>query len=288
MRIIDCFPYFNEKELLELRIRMLDDHVDQFIITEADRTNTGLLKPFTCKKTLENLGLMSDKITVLELSLPSKDDEPSNEARVHMQRDAQAEYITGDTIAFVSDVDEIINPHCITELVSFASSRPEKILHIPMYHLASKIKFALHYLGEHSYWCPAFVCMPHHIENTSLSNIREHFSNRKNAVAIPFDQVTPTKFGGDMFIAGWHFTWMGGNENMMLKYKSFQHYDDGMIKGTPFTTPQQMIDYMRNYDPFHRGHDIMCRPGMTMEEFDQDLLPDELFKHPHIVEFLSR
>jgi len=29
--LLDCFPYFNEKELLELRIRTLEDHVDGFL-----------------------------------------------------------------------------------------------------------------------------------------------------------------------------------------------------------------------------------------------------------------
>jgi hypothetical protein len=36
--LIDYFPYFNERELLELRIRLLQDHVDHFVIAEADRT----------------------------------------------------------------------------------------------------------------------------------------------------------------------------------------------------------------------------------------------------------
>ena len=35
MKIVDCFPYFNEKELLELRINLLYDHVDKFIISET-------------------------------------------------------------------------------------------------------------------------------------------------------------------------------------------------------------------------------------------------------------
>ena len=27
--LIDCFPYFNERELLELRVSLLKDHVDE-------------------------------------------------------------------------------------------------------------------------------------------------------------------------------------------------------------------------------------------------------------------
>ena len=39
--IIDSFLYFNEKELLELRINLLYDYVDKFIIFDANRTHTG-------------------------------------------------------------------------------------------------------------------------------------------------------------------------------------------------------------------------------------------------------
>ena len=75
MRIVNCFPYFNEKELLELRIKLLYDKVDQFIITDADRTHSGQPKPFTCIDTLKELGIPQDKITVVQVNVPSFEDE---------------------------------------------------------------------------------------------------------------------------------------------------------------------------------------------------------------------
>ena len=45
--LFDCFLYFNEKELLELRYEILKDVVDGFIITDANRTFKGDPKPFT-------------------------------------------------------------------------------------------------------------------------------------------------------------------------------------------------------------------------------------------------
>ena len=55
--LIDAFTYFNEKELLELRIRTLEDHVDGFLITDANRTHRGEDKEFTCLDTIRELGL---------------------------------------------------------------------------------------------------------------------------------------------------------------------------------------------------------------------------------------
>ena len=43
--IYDCFCYFNEDELLDLRINYLKDVVDKFVIIEAAKTFSGFSKP---------------------------------------------------------------------------------------------------------------------------------------------------------------------------------------------------------------------------------------------------
>jgi len=45
-KIIDFFPYFDPtgKEILELRINMLKDYVDEFIICESNKTQSGIPK----------------------------------------------------------------------------------------------------------------------------------------------------------------------------------------------------------------------------------------------------
>jgi hypothetical protein len=42
--IVDAFTFFNEKELVELRVKYLNDTVDCFLIVEADVTHTGKKK----------------------------------------------------------------------------------------------------------------------------------------------------------------------------------------------------------------------------------------------------
>ena len=43
--IIDCFPFFNELDLLEIRLNELADVVDMFVLTEATLTHQGNKKP---------------------------------------------------------------------------------------------------------------------------------------------------------------------------------------------------------------------------------------------------
>ena len=46
--IYDCFTFFNELDLLEIRLNVLNQYVDKFVIVEATRTQNNKLK--RCKK----------------------------------------------------------------------------------------------------------------------------------------------------------------------------------------------------------------------------------------------
>ena len=45
MRIFDSFIFFNELELLEMRLNILGDVVDKFVLTESPFTVSGNEKP---------------------------------------------------------------------------------------------------------------------------------------------------------------------------------------------------------------------------------------------------
>ena len=44
-KVFDCFPFYNELDLLEIRLNILNDVVDYFVLTESTRTFTGKPKP---------------------------------------------------------------------------------------------------------------------------------------------------------------------------------------------------------------------------------------------------
>ena len=41
MAIYDCFQYFNEDHMVDLRLNILNEHVDYFIISESTKTHQG-------------------------------------------------------------------------------------------------------------------------------------------------------------------------------------------------------------------------------------------------------
>ena len=46
----DCFSFFNELDLLEIRLNVLKDAVDKFVLVEAGETHSGKPKPLYFKE----------------------------------------------------------------------------------------------------------------------------------------------------------------------------------------------------------------------------------------------
>jgi len=62
MKIIDSFLFFQELDLLEIRLRYLNDYVDFFVIVEACQTFTGKKKEYVFEKNKERFTAYSHKI----------------------------------------------------------------------------------------------------------------------------------------------------------------------------------------------------------------------------------
>ena len=81
MKLIDCFMYFDEDLVLDIRLNTLNDKVDKFIIAEATKTHSGEYKKLNFK--IENFSKFKDKIryvVVDDLSINVKAAKKNNNA----------------------------------------------------------------------------------------------------------------------------------------------------------------------------------------------------------------
>ena len=60
MKVYDCFQFFDEEMLLDLRLNIMDKYVDKFVITEANYTHNG--KPKKLVFDINNFKKFKDKI----------------------------------------------------------------------------------------------------------------------------------------------------------------------------------------------------------------------------------
>ena len=74
-KIIDCFTFFNELDLLKFRLAELYDKVDHFILIESTKTFTGQVKPLYYSLNKDEFEKWNDKIihvvvTDMPINLP--------------------------------------------------------------------------------------------------------------------------------------------------------------------------------------------------------------------------
>lgn len=106
--IVDSFIFSNELGMLELRLEILADTVDRFVLVEADRTFSGNPKPLVFEENKDRFDKFLDRIEHIVV-----DDMPNNPnpwvKEIH-QRNAVRRGFGGlrdNDIVMVSDVDEI-------------------------------------------------------------------------------------------------------------------------------------------------------------------------------------
>ena len=122
MKLIDCFMYFDEDLVLDIRLNTLNDKVDKFVIVEATKNHAGEDKKLNFK--IENFSKFKNKIKYIVVDdLPLNVKSPKkgwheNHARDQFQRNSiERGYkdFSDDDLIMISDIDEIPNPKKIGE-----------------------------------------------------------------------------------------------------------------------------------------------------------------------------
>jgi hypothetical protein len=298
-KVVDCFPFFNEVELLELRIRMLEPYVDLFVISEANRTHSGNHKEFNLKRLINELNLPAEKIKVLEVDLYSeKAQTPSyidichatsakseKDAiywtRERIQRDALADIIDefdDETVFIMSDCDEIIDPTAIEFLTSIARQNPHIVIRVPLMLFESRADLqVVDSLDKPVIWDESmFLAMKHHIKETQITLLK---ANQVPNEFSPWHGRFIMQNGKRIDNLGWHFTWMGDKERKLYKSQSFIHHSNLDVVNN---VSKNTIEFLsKNLD-----RPIEVDKEFKLKKIDHSLLPKQIFDYPHIRKFL--
>lgn len=282
--IIDCFPYFKEKEILELRIKLLYDKVDRFIICDGNYTQSGIPKEYSCKKTLKELGIESDKIIVVEVDMPGPELEWNSWVRERIQRDAAAQYIEDDSVCFVGDCDEIINPEVIEYYSNVAKSHPDNILRVPLANLNGRADLRVYdEYGNPVNWRVPFMCLKQHLEKYTLSEIRESHAMFKSDILYKDVFITENGIIQD---AGWHFSWMGNSDVLKEKCKASMHVFDEVVGSAAPLGSDEMMKFIDGYSAEENATDPLGRKHHVLKKYPLSSLPQKIFELPRVKNFL--
>lgn len=207
-RYIDCFLYNNEIELLSIRLSLLSTCVEQFVIAWSPYTFTGLSKTEGFPYDLPIIGILGDRVSIIEISDLSGKDAWQRES---FSRDSLMEGLAGsapDDVVIISDVDEIPRPAVLKQLSKQASFDQPIVLVQDYFNF--KFNYQLMH-GRDALWAGPVVQKCKHV--TSLQSLR---SQRWQLLKLR---------NGYVENAGWHFSFLTKNESVRTKLAHFSHQE---------------------------------------------------------------
>ena len=225
-KIVDCFIFYNELDLLEYRLNVLWDIVSFFVICEASTTFIGNSKEYY----LENSRFDSyrSKIIQLKIDLPyptpdiSKNEQWLNELtqRNFLYNGVNYLYeknkISDNDLIIINDVDEIPDPNTLILLTKQKSMSAFFIL-IQKYHC-----YNLEIIRVHDWYhvkILSYHTLTKLLKNTPFSTIRMY----SVTISLPQDiyQLTPIH----IINGGWHLSYFGDTKFIQNKIDNFSHQE---------------------------------------------------------------
>lgn len=242
MKIIDCFTFFNELDLLEFRLKLLDSHVDHFVLAESNITHSGKPKPFYFEENKKRFDRWMHKIIYLRVNQSAEGLVFAAETSYNPQSAAwklengqrnalsgAATMIADDDLVLVSDLDEMPSPAILKKIKP--GKGPVVLSQLFHYYFLN-----CQNVGNERWWNGTIVSTGKHFKATTAQELRD----KRN------DWPVIKK-------AGWHFSYLGGLEKIKQKIRSFAHTE---FNKEEFLNDKNILEAME------QGKDIFKRPGV--------------------------
>jgi len=201
--IYDCFIFFNELDLLELRLHELNSIVDRFVLVEATRTFTNIKKQLTYMENKERFNAFSHKIIHVVV-----DDFPDYNGNAweyeKFQRNAIERGIRGcrpNDIIIISDVDEIPSRQAIAQYTELRG-----VYSLKQYFFY----YFFNYLNQkYPYWYASYILRYKDFKDAETARMESHLYRKYPVIED----------------GGWHFSYLGGADKIIEKIESFSHQE---------------------------------------------------------------
>ncbi|WP_377806233.1 hypothetical protein ABNQ38_06000 (plasmid) [Azospirillum sp. A29] len=209
-RIFDCCTFFNEAEILEVRLAELYDVVERFVVVEATHTHSGEPKALSFGDHHERFRPYMDKIRYVVVDELVGTFSWQREA---YQRDAILRGLDGcrdEDMVIVSDVDEILRREVVERLRGGGPAFDTVFTaELDLFFYRLNYRFARD-------WRAAGAAPFRFIRQTGPNAVR---------------YLAKQDIGHLIRDAGWHFSWMGDLKRFAAKLNAYAHQEHAQSFG---------------------------------------------------------
>lgn len=285
--IYDCFNFYNELDILDIRFNLLNDVVDKFVIAESTKTFSGLPKNLIFEENKKFFEKFLDKVIHIVI-----DDTPENFEKIEYISDPSTDYderknivlkrtdstpgwsrhekqwgreiyqreslihglktASSSDICMLSDVDEIPDPKIVKSIKENLSD--------DVIDIRQKMFFYHIDLLKEERWSGTKVFRYKKAKEYSMNELRANKA------------TTKTIENG-----GWHISFMGGLERIKSKIGAYSHQE--------FNHPLVLSNIEKNIS---NKKDLFFRNGQLVKVDLNDIFPEEMIsfvrtKYPYLI-----
>ena len=281
MKIFDCFMFYDEEMLLDVRLNILNKYIDKFIIVESTFTHSGKKRELVFD--IKNFQKFKDKIIYHVVDKKPKGLEEVNiydtdhikENKVIMnavrfengQRHAIGNLLksadANDQI-IISDLDEIPN----LESVNFSKINSKIIL-----FRQKMFYYKFNLILENMIWCGSKSCK---MKNFLFPQWLREVKDKKYPLWRIDTIFSNKKYNNVHFVenGGWHFTNIKTPEEIDKKLRSYMHhpeYDQSNIG--PKEIDKMIKERKPVYDLMANSSEVKDRSNTKLKVIDVNELP---------------
>jgi beta-1,4-mannosyl-glycoprotein beta-1,4-N-acetylglucosaminyltransferase len=255
-----------------MRLNILNDVVDYFVLTESPFTVSGNKKPLYYQENRDRFSRWNDKIIhYVTEEIPNNFDHMLEKTKYHVAYKDLDPYGTpmiqlpirfqralfnrnnsafgienagasDDDLIITSDADEIINPYVLENLDWFDPNNH-------YLSICNAYYYKLNFLYQDD-WMGSRLCTWKNLKQTTIDQLRQ---DHRNAYRIED--------------AGWHFSFLGNAENFKLKLASYEHTENNTSENV--SNAEEKIE--KGLDPLNRSMTYRAVPiDNTYPEYIQN------------------
>ena len=257
MAIYDCFQYFDEDHIVDLRLNILNQYVDYFVISESTKTHQGKIKKLNFD--LEKFSKFKEKIIYVVADYKKEvnfENHIGGESPIEQhQRNSLIEGIknaSSEDLIILSDSDEIPDLTKLSEI-----NNKKKFIAFSQKMFMYKLN--LQNLDE-SGWIGSRISKKKNIKTMQkLRNLK--FKD------YPFWRID--KLNQQIIKGGWHFSYLQTPSQILNKIKSFSHGEFN----------KENLNEEKIEEKIHQSQDIFDRK-IKLKKIDIDeSFPDYIIKN---------